>query len=45
MGHANLNNISDFFIRRLYAKGTLSIRACVEGLIARGETLHASEGE
>lgn len=44
MGHANLTNISRFFVRRLYAKGTLSIRDCRDALVAAGETLHASEG-
>ena len=45
MGHANLSNISEFFINRLYARGQLSISDCAEQLIAAGETLHASEGE
>ena len=45
MGHANVSNISEFFIKRLYAKGQLSIRDCVQGLIKAGEELHASEGD
>lgn len=45
MGHANLLNISEFFINRLYAKGSLSIDQCADALVAAGETLHASEGE
>lgn len=45
MGHANLSNISDFFIKRLYAKGKLSIKECADALQEAGETLHASEGE
>jgi hypothetical protein len=45
MGHANVSNLSEFFIRRLYAKGTLSIAQCVEALLAKGEKLHASEGD
>lgn len=44
MGHANLSNISDFFIRRLYAKGKLSVRECVDALEKSGEAIHASEG-
>ncbi len=44
MGHANLSNISRFFIRRLYAKGTLTIGECVAGLEKAGEQIHASEG-
>jgi hypothetical protein len=45
VGHANLSNLSNFFINRLYAKGSLSISECIEALQAAGETLHASEGE
>ena len=45
MGHANLTNISQFFVRRLYAKGPMSITQIVQALAAAGETLHASEGE
>lgn len=45
MGHANLRNISDFFIKRLYAKGKLSIREAIDAMVEKGETLHASEGE
>lgn len=45
MGHANLSNISNFFVKRLYAKGKLSIKDCVEALIKTGEALHASEGD
>ena len=44
MGHANLSNISDFFIRRLYAKGKLSVRECVDALEKAKEPLRASEG-
>jgi hypothetical protein len=36
MGHANLRNIGEFFIHRLYAKGTLSVCECVQAMIARG---------
>lgn len=45
MGHANLTNISTFFVRRLYAKGRLSIFQCTEALIKAKEALHASEGQ
>lgn len=44
MGHADLSNICTFFVRRLYAKGRLSIKECVEGLQKAGEAVHASEG-
>ncbi len=44
MGHANLENISKFWIRRLYAKGSMSVDDCVMYLMMAGEQLHASEG-
>jgi hypothetical protein len=45
MGHAYLSNISEFFLRRLYAVGSMSIEDCTVSLQKAGETLHASEGE
>ena len=45
MGHAYLQNISEFFLRRLYAVGSMSIEDCTIALMKAGETLHASEGE
>ncbi len=45
MGHANLSNLSEFFIKRLYAKGVLSIHDCVVAMQAKGVKLHASEGD
>jgi hypothetical protein len=45
MGHANLSNLSRFFVHRLYAKGKLSIADCVQAMLKARETLHASEGE
>ena len=45
MGHANLENLSELFVRRLYANGRLSIAECTEVAVEKGETLHASEGE
>lgn len=44
MGHANLSNISRFFVKRLFAKGTLSIGECTAALEKAGEQIHASEG-
>lgn len=44
MGHANLSNLSRFFVRRLYAKGQLSIHDCVAAMVEAGVELHASEG-
>lgn len=45
MGHANLTNISQYFIRRLRRKKTLSVREVVDSLERAGETVHASEGQ
>jgi len=43
MGHANLSNLSDFFVKRLFAKGKLSINDCVQAMLKKGETYNASE--
>jgi hypothetical protein len=43
VGHANLTNLSEFFQRRLYAKGKLSIEDAVHAARSAGETLNASE--
>ena len=45
MGHAYLRNISDFFLKRLYAKGSLSITDTIIALKEAGETLHTANGE
>ena len=45
MGHANLSNLSEFFIRRLYAKGKLSVQEATDAAIAKNEKLSASEGD
>jgi len=45
MGHANLSNLSDFWNRRLYAKGKLSKKDAAEGAIKAKQYLRASEGE
>lgn len=44
MGHGYPENLSKFFIRRLYAKGKLSIREATAAAIAAGEKAEASEG-
>ena len=44
MGHANVRNLSDFFVRRLYAKGKLSLKEVAEAAAKAGVKLHASEG-
>lgn len=44
MGHANLSNLSEFFIRRLFAKGKLSVKECSDAMMRAGVTLNASEG-
>lgn len=43
MGHADLSNLSDFFIRRLFAKGKLSIYDCVQAMLKKKVTYNASE--
>lgn len=45
MGHARLTNLSNIFVRRLFAKGKVTIREVADVCLAKGETLHASEGE
>lgn len=45
MGHANVSNLSNFFLRKLYKKGKLSIRDCVDLMLDQGIKLQASEGE
>ena len=45
MGHMYLSNISEFFLKRLYAKGSLSITDTVIALKAAGETVHTANGE
>lgn len=44
MGHMYPDNICKFFIRRLYAKGKLSVKDCVEGLIKAKEKVSCAEG-
>jgi hypothetical protein len=43
MGHANLRNLSEFFINRLYAKGNVSINDCIQAMQKHGVALQASE--
>lgn len=45
MGHANLTNLSTVFSRRLYAKGKVCIADVADFAQAKGEKVHASEGE
>ena len=44
MGHANLANLSEFFVKHLYAKGKLSIRECTQAMVEKKIELRASEG-
>lgn len=44
MGHANLTNISTFFVDLVHARGTVTIREVVTELARAGEGVHASEG-
>jgi len=45
MGHANVSNLYNLFIRRVYAAGRLSIAEAVELAIEKEEWFHASEGD
>lgn len=45
MGHAYLSNISNFFLKRLYAVGKMSITDAIIALQKAGETLHTANGE
>jgi hypothetical protein len=45
MGHANLANLSDFFVRRLFAKGKLTVKECSDAMVKAGVTYNASEGQ
>jgi len=44
MGVAHLRPICEFFMRRLYAKGKLSIRECVDAMYENGITYDTSAG-
>lgn len=44
MGHLYLENVSKFFVRRLYALGSISIRDCVEALAKAKEGVHGNTG-
>jgi hypothetical protein len=44
VGHANLSNLSHFFVRRLYAVGKLSIHQAALAAQKAGQDLQASEG-
>lgn len=45
MGHGYPGNLSRFFVRRLYAKGKLSIKEATEAAIKAGEKAEAGEGD
>ena len=44
MGHANLKNLDVLMIKRIYAKGKVTLRDLVQTAILQGESLQASEG-
>lgn len=44
MGHANVKNLSEFFVRQIRARGGISLREAIRGAVAHGLTLNASEG-
>ena len=43
MGHAYIENLSEVFIKHLYAKGSVSIYDVVKFAHGKGELVHASE--
>ena len=43
MGHASVNNLSKMFLRRLFAKGVVTLKELVDIAEKKGECLHASE--
>lgn len=45
MGHAHLDNITEWMAKRMYAKGKLTMREMVNGLKADKIPFQASEGE
>ena len=45
MGHATLTNLSEAFIRQIYAKGEISIKEVADHCIKHQIYLQASEGE
>jgi len=45
VGHADLSNLSNLWMRRIYAKGSLSVSEAVDVATKNGEGVHASEGE
>jgi hypothetical protein len=45
MGHANIRNLNDIFIKRIFAKGKTSIQECIAVSKQRNEYFKASEGE
>lgn len=44
MGHANVKNLSKFFVEQIHARGAVSLRQAIRGAVAHKLTLNASEG-
>jgi len=44
MGHAYIKNLNDIFLKKIYAKGKVSLRECIDYCIKNKIPLHASEG-
>lgn len=44
MGHANVKNLSEFFVEQIHVRGGISLRQAIRAAVARGLTLNASEG-
>lgn len=45
MGHANFENLNNIFVKKIYAKGKVSVAECIEYCKRNNEVVHASEGE
>lgn len=44
MGHANVKELCEFFVKLLYEKRKLSLQEAIEGAVKKGCILGASEG-
>lgn len=45
MGHANLQNISQFVLKQVHDQGMVTLADLVDGLQQAGEKIHTSEGD
>lgn len=45
MGHASVDNLNAILLKKIYAKGSASIKDCIEHCKKHKEVLHAGEGD